>query len=38
MSAGFSATEGWVSGEVEEILGKEACGLDVFTRLVLVSF
>ena len=38
MSAGFSATEDGVSGDMEEILGKDACGLGVFIRLVLVSF
>lgn len=34
----FSVLEGWVRGEVEEMMGKKACGSGVFMRSVPVYF
>ena len=38
MSASISAAAGWVSGGLEEIMGKEARGLGRFRRPVPVYF
>lgn len=36
--SGFSDLEGWVRGEVEEIVGKEVYGWGVFMKLVPLYF